>query len=316
MRIQPFWLAVSICFFFACSTKQNDPIEGQIIQPITVKRFDTAFFAMDTNHISKGITGLFKRYPEFSSDYFTRILQVDPIHDTQKIKKYYKELSPIYNATLGLNASDSISHHLNKVLARFHFYFPSYKMPETLIYYISPYSTYFNVLNEHYLGIGLQITQQPTYLAEQISFYCIQNLLDDHLMNDKKEATLLYQMIEAGKRQYILQKINLQIADTVLWNYSSIQLKAVQEQEAAIWQYLVEQKMLMSKERIDALNIMSDAPQNSLLGASLPGNIGKYIGYKIVLAYMNRQSKTTYDNLEKLAATSASIIYAEAGYHP
>ncbi len=36
----------------------------------------------------------------------------------------------------------------------------------------------------------------------------------------------------------------------------------------------------------------------------------------IVLAYMNRQSKTTYDNLEKLAATSASIIYAEAGYHP
>ena len=271
---------------------------------------------MDTNHISKGITGLFKRYPEFSSDYFTRILQVDPIHDTQKIKKYYKELSPIYNATLGLNASDSISHHLNKVLARFHFYFPSYKMPETLIYYISPYSTYFNVLNEHYLGIGLQITQQPTYLAEQIPFYCIQNLLDDHLMNDKKEATLLYQMIEAGKRQYILQKINLQIADTVLWNYPPIQLKAVQEQEATIWQYLVEQKMLMSKERIDALNIMSDAPQNSLLGASLPGNIGKYIGYKIVLAYMNRQNKTTYDNLEKLAATSASIIYAEAGYHP
>ena len=316
MRIQPFWLAVYICFFFACSTKQNDPIEGQIIQPITVKRFDTAFFGIDTNHISKGITGLFKRYPEFSSDYFTRILQVDPIHDTQKIKKYYKELSPIYNATLELNASDSISHHLNKVLARFHFYFPSYKMPETLIYYISPYSTFFNVLNERYLGIGLQITQQPTYLAEQIPFYCIQNLLDDHLMNDKKEATLLYQMIEAGKRQYILQKINLQIADTVLWNYPPIQLKAVQEQEATIWQYLVEQKMLMSKERIDALNIMSDAPQNSLLGASLPGNIGKYIGYKIVLAYMNRQSKTTYDNLEKLAATSASIIYAEAGYHP
>lgn len=281
-----------------------------------VKRFDTAFFAIDTNHISKGIAGLFERYPAFSRDYFTRILQVDPINDTQKIKKYYKELLPFFKAAIKINAPDSIKIDLNKALARFHFYFPSYKMPKELIYYISPNSSFLNVLNENYLGVGLQITHQPNYVADQIPFYCVQNLLDDYLANDTETSTLLNQMIEAGKRQYILQKISLQIADTILWNYSAIQLKAVQEQEAAIWQYLVEQKMLLSKERIDVLNIMVDAENNSLLGAPLPGNIGKYIGYKIVSAYMKKQNKISFDNLEKLATTSASVINAEAGYYP
>jgi uncharacterized protein YjaZ len=48
----------------------------------------------------------------------------------------------------------------------------------------------------------------------------------------------------------------------------------------------------------------------------LPGNIGKYIGYKMVSAYMKKQRKSTYDDLEKLAETPASVIYAEAGYQP
>ena len=74
--------------------------------------------------------------------------------------------------------------------------------------------------------------------------------------------------------------------------------------------------MLLSKERIDALNTLGDAKQNSLLGAPLPGNIGKYIGYKMVSAYMKKQRKSSYDDLEKLAETPASVIYAEAGYQP
>jgi len=61
---------------------------------------------------------------------------------------------------------------------------------------------------------------------------------------------------------------------------------------------------------------MGEADQNSLLGTSLPGNIGKYIGYKIVSAYMKKQANEKFANLEKLVATPASIIYAGVNYHP
>jgi uncharacterized protein YjaZ len=123
-------------------------------------------------------------------------------------------------------------------------------------------------------------------------------------------------MIDAGKRQYILENICLHMPDTLVWNYSSKQLKALQEQESEIWQYLLDQHLLLSKERIDYLNFMGEAEHNSLLGASLPGNIGKYIGYRIVSAYMKKQANEKFANLEKLVATPASIIYAGVNYHP
>jgi uncharacterized protein YjaZ len=104
--------------------------------------------------------------------------------------------------------------------------------------------------------------------------------------------------------------------DTLLWDYSSVQLKAVQEQESAIWQYLNSEKMLMSKDRMDILNILGDAEHNSILGAPLPGNIGKYIGFRIVEAYMKKQPRARFEDLQKLAKTAPSIIYAVANYQP
>lgn len=316
MRILPFWLGISISLLFACSSKQNDPIEGQSIQPIKVKRFDTAFFAMDTTDVKKGVEKMSANYPDFSKDYFTRILQLDPNKDTQEIKKYFKELLPLFKKSISVNTPENISSELNKTLARFHFYFPSYKMPDELIYYISPVSSSMNVLGEHYLGVGLQIIDYKNYSPNQIPFFCVQNLLDDYLFNHPTEPSLLYQMIDAGKRQYILETICLQMPDSLVWNFSSMQLKALQEQESEIWQYLLDQHLLLSKERIDYLNFMGEADHNSLLGTSLPGNIGKYIGYRIVSAFMKKQAKGKFENLEKLAVTPASIIYAGVNYHP
>ena len=316
MRIISFWLALSLCFLMSCTSKQNDPIEGQVIQPIVVKRFDTAFFAIDTNHISQGIAGLYKNYPNFSSDFFNRLLQVDPVNDTQKIKRFFRVYSPIFKNAMKVNAPKQIETDLNKALARFHYYFPDYRMPKELVYYVSPLLTYFNVLNDSCLGVGLQISTFDHYTKQQIPFHCVQNLVDDYLATNTKPNNLLFQMIESGKRQYIIKTVSLNTVDTLLWDYSSVQLKAIQEQESAIWQYLNSENMLMSNERIDALNILGDANVNSLLGAPLPGNIGKYIGFRIVEAYMKKQPRSGFEDLQKLTKTVPSIIYAEAKYRP
>jgi len=62
---------------------------------------------------------------------------------------------PLFKKSISVNTPENISSELNKTLARFHFYFPSYKMPDELIYYISPVSSSMNVLGEHYLGVGI-----------------------------------------------------------------------------------------------------------------------------------------------------------------
>lgn len=316
MHFKPFWLGLLVCFMLACSTKPKDPIDGQKIEPILVQRFDEAFFALDTNNLGNGITDLYKNYPEFSNDFFSRILQLDPQLDSLKVKSFYKQYLPFYIDSRSKNITKRIDDNLNKALARFHFYFPEYQMPNTLVYFISPLNSFANVLGTNYIGVGLQTTNTQANASSKIPFYCVQNLVDDYLSKNQQEKNLLYQMIESGKRQYILNTISLNTPDTLLWEYSSIQLKAVKEQESEIWQYLKEQQMLMSNERIDFLNILGDANNNSLLGAPLPGNIGKFIGYKIVESYMQKQTTKPWDDLRKLVATSASEIYAGASYQP
>ena len=316
MQFKPFWLGISLCFMLACSTKPKDPIDGQKIQPILVQRFDEAFFALDTNNLGNGIADLYKNYPEFSNDFFSRILQLDPHLDSIKVKIFYKQYLPFYIDSRSKNIAKEIDDNLNKALARFHFYFPEYSMPNSLVYFISPLNSFANVLGTKYIGVGLQTTKTQANASSKIPFYCVQNLVDDYLSNNQQEKNLLYQMIESGKRQYILNTISLNTPDTLLWDYSSVQLKAVKEQESEIWQYLKEQHMLMSNERIDFLNILGDANNNSLLGAPFPGNIGKYIGYKIVESYMQKQTTKPWNDLRKLVATPASEIYAGASYQP
>ena len=316
MQFKPFWLGLSVCFMLACSTKPKDPIDGQKIQPILIQRFDEAFFALDTNNLASGITYLNKNYPEFSNDFFSRILQLDPQLDSLKVKSFYKQYLPVYIDSRSKNITKAIDDNLNKALARFHFYFPEYRMPNSLVYFISPLNSFANVLGTNYIGVGLQTTITQANASSQIPFYCVQNLVDDYLSKNQQEKNLLYQMIESGKRQYILNTISLNTPDTLLWDYSLVQLKAVKEQESEIWQYLKEQQMLMSNERFDFLNILGNATNNSLLGASLPGNIGKYIGYRIVESYMKKQSRATWVDLKKLAVTTPSEIYAAANYQP
>lgn len=316
MQFKPFWLGISLSFILACSTKPKDPIEGQKIQPILVQRFDEAFFALDTNQIGNGIADLHKNYPAFSSDFFSKILQLDPHLDTLKVKSFYKEYLPVYIDSKSKNIPKQIEDNLNKALARFHFYFPEYQMPNSLIYYISPLNSFANVLGSNYIGVGLQTTNAQADELLKVPFYCIQNLVDDYLSKNQQEKNLLYQMIASGKRQYILNTISLNTPDTLLWNYSSLQLKAIKEQESEIWQYLKEQHILMSNERIDILNILGEANNNSLLGAPLPGNIGKYIGYRIVESYMQKQAKEPWEDIRKLVMTPASEIYTGANYQP
>lgn len=316
MRFKPFWLGLLVCFMLACSTKPKDPIDGQKIEPILVQRFDEAFFALDTNNLGIGINDLYKNYPEFSSDFFSKILQIDPQLDSLKVNFFYKQYLPFYIDSRSKNITKRIDDNLNKALARFHFYFPEYRMPKSLVYFISPLNSFANVLGTNYIGVGLQTTNSQADGSLKIPFYCIQNLVDDYLSKNQQEKNLLYQMIESGKRQYILNTISLNTPDTLLWDYSSVQLKAVKDQESEIWQYLKDQQMLMSNERIDFINILGDANNNSLLGAPLPGNVGKYIGYRIVENYMKKQTKKPWDDLRKLVAIPASEIYAGAGYQP
>jgi len=284
---------------------------------------------MDSLHFESDLAKLVQQYPQFSEDYFNRILMLSPKKESKKIGAFYKAYRPIFNATTQIQASKKATPEIIAAFKRFHYFFPTYTLPKQLIYFIGPLETYGNVVTKDGLAIGLQLymgaasswyyseqinTIYPTYISrhfapEYIVVNSIQNILNDYeplVINGKQ---LIEQMIEIGKRQYILSQCLPNASDTLLFGYTSNQLKAIEESQGDIWTFVSSQNRLFSVDPSLTTAILTEAPYNDYFGEDIPGNVGKYIGYGIVKSWMKQQKGKSKNDLNLLLKTPAKSIF-------
>jgi hypothetical protein len=315
-----------------CKTTSQDPVFIGTTPKITEIRFDSAFFAMDSLHFESDLAKLVQAYPQFSEDYFSRILMMSTKKESKKILAFYKAYLPIYEATSKVQASKKATPEIVAAFKRFRYYFPTYSLPTQLFYFIGPLETYGNVVTKAGLAIGLQLymgatsswyyseqinTIYPTYISRQftpeyIVVNSVQNILNDYdpiAINGKQ---LIEQMIEIGKRQYILSQCLPNASDTLLLGYTGNQLKAIEESQGDIWTFLSSQNRLFSVDPNLTAAILAEAPYNDYFGEQIPGNVGKYIGYTIVKSWMKQQEGNSKNDLNQLLKTPAKTIFDQA----
>ena len=312
-----------------CSSSTQDPAQLVPIPKLTEIRFDSAFFAMDSLHFESDLAKLVQQYPQFSEDYFNRILMLSSKKESKKILAFYKAYLPIYQATTKVQAFKKATPEITVAFKRFHYYFPTYTLPKQLIYFIGPLETYGNVVTKDGLAIGLQLymgaesswyyseqinTIYPTYISrlfapEYIVVNSVQNILNDYdplALNGKQ---LIEQMIEIGKRHYILSQCLPNASDTLLLGYTSNQLKAIEDDRGDIWTFLSSQNRLFSVDPSLTAATLNEAPYNDYFGEAIPGNVGKYIGYTIVKSWMSQQKGKSKNDLNQLLKTPAKTIF-------
>lgn len=312
-----------------CSSPNEDPAQLGPTPKMTEIRFDSAFFTMDSLHFESDLAKLVQQYPQFSEDYFNRILMLSPKKESKKIGAFYKAYRPIYQETIKVQAFKKSTPEIAEAFKRFHYFFPTYTLPKQLIYFIGPLETYGNVVTKDGLAIGLQLymgaasswyyseqinTIYPTYISrhfapEYIVVNSVQNILNDYdplVINGKQ---LIEQMIEIGKRQYILSQCLPNASDTQLLGYTNNQLKAIEESQGDIWTFLSSQNRLFSVDPSLTTAILTEAPYNDYFGEDIPGNVGKYIGYEIVKSWMKQQKGKSKNDLNLLLKTPAKTIF-------
>lgn len=312
-----------------CSGPVQDPAQLGPSPRLTEIRFDSAFFAMDSLHFESDLAKLVQQYPQFSEDYFNRILMLSSKKESKKILAFYKAYLPIYQATTKVQAFKKATPEITAAFKRFHYYFPTYTLPKQIIYFIGPLETYGNVVTKDGLAIGLQLymgaesswyyseqinTIYPTYISRQfapeyIVVNSVQNILNDYDPLATNGKQLIEQMIEIGKRQYILSQCLPNAADTLLLGYTSNQLKAIEESKGDIWTFLSSQNRLFSVDPNLTTAILREAPYNDYFGEAIPGNVGKYIGYCIVQSWMSQQKGKSNSDLNQLLKTPSKAIF-------
>jgi hypothetical protein len=258
-----------------------------------------------------------------------------PQKDTASIKAFFKAYLPIYKAAKKTNAIETAKPALEEAFKRVHYYFPQYPLSNRVILFVGPLETYGNVVTKEGVAIGLQMylgAQSDWYFSEQIqtiypqylsrrftpdyiAVNSVQNIINDIVPMQETGENLLHQMIEQGKRQYIINQCFPNTPDSIRTGFTQNQLVHLAQSEADMWRFLMQQNTLFSKSPTDIRSWMQEAPYSDLFGEQIPGNAGKYVGYKIVCAWMSNKAQEKLSD-DALLHTPAQKIFEEAKYQP
>jgi hypothetical protein len=330
-------LLLVVCFF-ACNDRDKTPDVSGIDIKLKLERFEKDFFGIDSNDLITGLRHLRSKYPGFYSDYMNGILGVSGA-DTNKATQQMVQIMLRDYAPLNQVVQDKYSNtsglekDLKKGFQFVKYYFPNYKVPG-LISYIGTLDAPGTVLTDLYIGIGFhQFAGKdfPGYQSEEVKSlypdyisrrfepeYITPNVMKavvSDLFPDKSSTLpLIEQMIEKGKQWWLLDRILPTTPDSLKTGYTGAQLEWCKDNEGLIWSYIIKREDLYSLEPAVIQTYIGEGPFTQGFSQELsPGNIGQWIGWRIVRQYASRNPALKPGDIMH---TDPKKILEEARYKP
>jgi hypothetical protein len=192
---------------------------------------------------------------------------------------------------------------------------------------------YGDVITHDALAVGLQLhmgrnfslymsemgqSLYPSYISrrftpEYIPVNCTKNIIDDLYPDQSTGKHLVIQMVEKGKRLYLLDKLMPFTHDSLKIGYTESQLKGCYNNEGLIWNYFLTNGLLYNNDPAMIKNYIGESPNTPEFGEGAPGNIGLFTGWQIVKKYMDKNETLSPDELMK---TDSKKIFEESKYRP
>lgn len=326
-----------VLLFISCNANKDTPDVSSVKVKLTTYRFEQDLFAADTNNITPQIAKLITAYPSFGENFLSTILGIDPktSPDTTAlyVNSFISNYSNVYDSAQKLFADfKPYEKQIKRALQYVKYYFPAYKIPSNIITYIGPADGYGDILDEDALIIGLhahlgkdfplyqsESIQQtyPAYISarftpEYIPVNSMINIVYDMFPEKTEDKRLIIQMVEKGRRLYLLNKFLPETDEHLLIGYTPAQMKDSYAHEGTIWNFFIQNNFLQVADNNLIKNYVSEGPKTQELGEKAPGNIGSFAGWQIVKKYM-KKSGITPDSLMK---TDVEKMYQEAKYKP
>jgi hypothetical protein len=319
----------------ACNSGDKTPNVSNVKIDLVTERFDKDFFALPSKDLNK-------KYPEFMGYFYEFVLGASQDDDADVKTAFAKSYQPLHDSVQKVFGDfTKYEAEIKQGLQFVKHYFPEYKLPTKIITFLGPLDASFktsfglqgDIITNNAIGIGLQLHmgqnfsyyqsaegQQlyPQYISANftpatISVNALRNIVDDMFPEKLDEKPLVQQMVEKGKRLYLLRKFLPKVDEYLLIGFTKTQWQQSIEREKQIWAMFSQNGSLQSIDDNIIKTYIGASPKTQELGDASPGNIGAFAGWQIVNKYMKENSKTT---LPELMAMDADALFQAAKYKP
>lgn len=317
MRFTKAFLMI-LCVFFSCNTQKKSTLDvSKIPIDFEIKRFDLDFYTATKESLPR----LKTTYPYLFPESFSDSISLAKIADTQE-QELFKEIQKNYQ-----DFSD-VEKQLTSFFKYVKYYNPTFKAPNVVTIQSNIDYESRVIYADSLLLISLDVflgKNHPFYA--DFPNYIKYNNTKEHLIVAVAEAFINQQilptnnrifiakMVHEGKKMALLDWYLPSISEVEKMGYSKEKWQWAVENEAQIWAYFMENKLLFSTETNLNKRFLEEAPFSKFYMEQdnlSPGKIGVWLGWQIVQSYLKHNDVS----LEEFLKIDATELFNQSKYKP
>ena len=303
---------------------------------INIKRLEKDLFTLNPSEIKNKIPDLQVKYDGFIR-FFGYVINIGEVSDStwgDGLVKFCTDKlnNEVYTGTIMVFPEiKNIEKELTQAFNHYRYYFPSKKIPG-----VFTCITRFNnsmITGDSVLGIGLD-----KYLGSDCKYYPgleiykyqaakmnPYNIVPDCMyawassewnykdMGYQKDNALT-EILHEAKLLYFVKSMLPEHSDNLIFGFTAGQMKFCRNNEAMMWQYLVEHNLLFSSEQLTKRKLTGEAPFTLYFSKESPGRAAVWLGFRIIESYMINNKNTSLEDIMK--NTDIQGILEKARYSP
>lgn len=296
---------------------------------VKIHRYEKALFEVDVKNMK---IDLEKLLPEYS--FFIPDSALSDSLSLLQMKSYLTDpfIITLYDDCIKLYPDlTDLEEQLNKALSLYKHYFPEKKTPEVYtcisgLYYEEPVHFDDSILIislDMYMGsdykyykemLGLPLYIQKRFRKDFILTDCMHAIAMTLIDNSKENKNFLDYITYEGKLLYFMDATLPDTPDSLKMYYSPSQMLWCQNNEANIWSFIIDRKLLYSTDVSLISKLCADGPFTAVFSKESPSRTGIWTGWQIIRKYMKENSNVTLAELFK--NQDSQDIFTVSKYKP
>lgn len=319
---------------FACSSEGNeasDPDVSKVQVNVSIQRLDKELLACkDKNQLII----FFNTHKSFTSTYF-QVLPQDfeklaerllPVITNQAFQDFYKQ-----SQEPAFFGNTQLEDDFKEAFQHLKYYYPDFKEPKIITIFTGFFaqdvlSSPELMISDSLIIIGLDyfMGKKGKFLPDIYDYQlrkaapnaivpqAVLLLSAKYNATKPSEKSLLSDMVWYGKSYVFGHTMMPSKADSLFIGYSDAQLTDCYTFQKDIWAHFIDNKLLYTNDAPIKARYIMDRPVTAEIGASCPGAIGRWLGWRIVGKYFDENEKLTIQELMK--QTDAQKIFEQSNY--